>query len=96
MFSHLVMAIQVYVCDKAIYKYIPDSPGSRQLLADLNGALINSDTFLDYPRLLPESFLHIGGMQIAKKNKPLPKVIKDFVDGAEHGVIIFIPLFTLK
>ena len=46
------------------------------MLADLNGALINSNTVVDYPRLLPETFVNVGGMQIRGEPKPLPKVVR--------------------
>ena len=53
---------------------MPGTPRSWDLLADLNGALINSNMVVDYPRLLPETFVNVGGMQIRGEPKPLPKV----------------------
>ena len=53
---------------------MPGTPRSWDLLADLNGALINSNMVVDYPRLLPETFVNVGGMQIREEPKPLPKV----------------------
>ena len=53
---------------------MPGTPRSWDLLADLNGALINSNMVVDYPRLLPETFVNVGGMQIREEPKPLPRV----------------------
>ena len=55
-------------------RHMPGTPRSWDLLADLNGALINSNMVVDYPRLLPETFVNVGGMQIREEPKPLPKV----------------------
>ena len=55
-------------------RHMPGTPRSWDLLADLNGALINSNTVVDYPRLLPETFVNVGGMQIREEPKPLPRV----------------------
>lgn len=59
--------------DYEIRKYFPDSPGVKDLLADLSGFLINSHPALDYPRSLPPTFIEIGGFQIERAKK-LPKV----------------------
>ena len=55
---------------------MPGTPRSWDMLADLNGALINSNMVVDYPRLLPETFVNVGGMQIRGEPKPLPKVVR--------------------
>lgn len=76
----------------------PDFPSSRQLLADLNGVLINSHNVLDYPRLQPtDTFINIGGIQIPKNNDAenkkallgMSQELQDWINGAEHGVVLF-------
>jgi hypothetical protein len=62
-------------CDWTIQKHLPNSPRSWNLLANLNGALINTNYALDYPRLQPETFVNVGGMQIRKSPNPLPEVL---------------------
>ena len=62
--------------DRIIDQYFKDSESSRQMLADLNGVLINSDNILDYPRLQPENFVNVGGLQIKTNADPLPEVNK--------------------
>jgi len=58
------MYYHTHVCDEVIFQYLPTSKDSKQLLADLNGMLINSSPVIDYPRLLPETYLNVGGLQI--------------------------------
>ena len=62
----------------------------------MNGVLINSNPILDVPRLKPETFINIGGVQIKKKLDPLPEDIKEFMEGAEHGVIVLALGFTFN
>jgi len=65
------------------------SPHPKELLQNLNGMLINSDYALDYPRLLPPTFINVGGLQI-RNSKPLPKNIERFFESSgEHGVVLF-------
>jgi len=71
--THLMMWIHCTNVDWVIQKYLPGTPHPFDLLKDLNGMLINTDYALDYPRLLPPTFINVGGMQIGK-TKPLPEV----------------------
>ena len=68
---------------------MPGTPRSWDLLADLNGALINSNMVVDYPRLLPETFVNVGGMQIREEPKPLPKVRRIYSADQAADQIIF-------
>ena len=43
------------------------------MIGDLSGMLTNTDTVLDYPKLMPESFINIGGFQV----NPEPEVISN-------------------
>ncbi|XP_049937986.1 UDP-glucosyltransferase 2-like [Schistocerca serialis cubense] len=43
----------------------------------------------DYPRPHLPSIVEVTGLHVSNKTKPLPKDIKDFLDGAKHGVIYF-------
>ena len=64
----------------SIAQYFPNCPNSRFLLSDLNGAMINTNFVLDYPRLQPTSFINVGGMQISQKPNALPKDLQMFLD----------------
>ena len=91
-FARPFMYLHTYLCDQVISHYFPNCPGSKFLLADLNGAMINTNFVLDYPRLQPTTFINIGGMQIAKTPRKLPKDIQDFMeteDASTHGIILF-------
>ena len=70
------MYVHTTVCDSVVSQYFPKAPSTREMLAELSGALLNTDNILDYPRLQPDTFINIGGMQIAKERKPLPEVPK--------------------
>ena len=61
------------------------------LLGELNGALINTNNVLDYPRLQPATFLNIGGIQIARWNDhyALPPDIENFIHSNSYGTILF-------
>ena len=79
-FARPFMYLHTYMVDRVITHYFPNSPGSKFLLADLNGAMINTNFVLDYPRLQPTTFINIGGIQIAKIPRKLPEDIKTFMD----------------
>ena len=68
------MLLHTYVTDQVIHKYFPDCPSSSYLISDLSGALINTNFVLDYPRLQPNTFINIGGIQIHEEPHKLPKV----------------------
>ena len=51
--------------------------------------LINTNYVLDYPRPQPPTFINIGGIQIKKNPGVLPQNIKNFMDSAEDGVVLF-------
>ena len=87
--SQLLMQYHTWVCDSVISSHFPNIPSTRNLLADLNGALINTNNILDYPRLQPETFINIGGIQISSKPRKLPIKLLSFIEGAEAGVILF-------
>jgi hypothetical protein len=69
------MLIHTWVTDGVISQHYPDCPSSSFLLSDLNGAMINTNFVLDYPRLQPTTFINVGGMQISETPNKLPQVI---------------------
>ena len=70
------MIIHTWVTDGVISEYYPDCASSQFLIANLSGAMINTNFVLDYPRLQPTTFLNVGGIQISEKPGTLPKVSK--------------------
>ena len=89
LFSRFLMTLNAFFVDGYINRDLKNIPGSNQLLANINGALINTDFILDYPRLQAPTMINIGGMQIHEKPKPLPPQIQNWIDGAEHGIVLF-------
>ncbi|XP_016949807.1 UDP-glucosyltransferase 2 [Drosophila biarmipes] len=52
--------------------------------------LLNNHVSLSNPRPYSPNMIEVGGMHVNRKApKPLPKSIREFVEGAEHGVIYF-------
>ena len=68
------MILHTTIMDSVIGQYFPNCKSAADLLANLNGAMINTNFVLDYPRLQPTTFINVGGIQISEKPKPLPKV----------------------
>ena len=41
-------------------------------------------------RLVPETFVYVGGMHLVDKlAHPLEKHLAAFIEGAEHGIVLF-------
>lgn len=96
-FAWPFMIYHFWTTDSVISQYYPDCPTSKSLIADLNGAMINTNFIFDYPRLHPPTFINVGGMQIAETPKPLPKDLQEFLDsGSENGVILFTMGFAFQ
>ncbi len=55
----------------------------------MSGFLINHSDVWEKPRPYPKLFLNVLGMHISPNPPPLPKDLAEFVEGAEHGVIVF-------
>ncbi|XP_045102512.1 UDP-glucuronosyltransferase 2A3-like isoform X2 [Portunus trituberculatus] len=87
--SHLVMQVQLAITGYHISRHLPSCPSPATLLAEMSGMLINSHSVIDYPRLLPPSFINVGGLHIHRPN-PLPKELEEWLAGSgEAGTILF-------
>ena len=75
--------------DSLLAVNLPTAPSSRQLLGNISGVMINTDYILDYPRPQPPTFINVGGIQIKPSPGDLPANIKNFIETAEDGVILF-------
>ncbi|XP_068082903.1 UDP-glucosyltransferase 2-like [Anabrus simplex] len=94
-----------YVCVKIMYVWRSEVlPGQEALLRKYFGSappsvyeteyndsllLLNNHWSLSYPRPLLPNVVELTGLHVQTTTKPLPKDIKSFLDGAEHGVIYF-------
>ncbi|XP_055713156.1 UDP-glucosyltransferase 2 [Phlebotomus papatasi] len=63
-------------------------PSVQDLEKSIAVTLFNSHSATSPPRPEMPGFVKIGGIHI-KDVKPLPAKIKEFLDGADHGVILF-------
>ena len=89
-FHRLYMDFQVTYANYYIPQYYPQIPPLSQIIHDLDLVLVNTNQFVDYPRLLPPSIKQVGGLQLMDQTiDPLPQEYQDFVSGADHGVILF-------
>ncbi|KAG7177005.1 UDP-glucuronosyltransferase 2B7-like, partial [Homarus americanus] len=87
--SHLIMQMQFGVTGYQISQYLPLCPSPSTLLSEMSGMLINSHPALDYPRLLPPSFINIGGLQVHPPH-PLTQELEAWVAGSgSAGTILF-------
>ena len=89
MISSLYMSYHTSVIDNILSDQLPSSPSSQELLAYLSGVLINTDNVIDYARPQPPAFINVGGLQIKSDPGDMPLHMREFIDGAEQGVILF-------
>lgn len=69
--SHTIMWVHCNIVNYYIQKHLPGTPHPFDLLKDLNGMLINTDYALDYPRLLPPTFINVGKTKLTVVPKTL-------------------------
>ncbi|XP_040566925.1 UDP-glucuronosyltransferase 2B16 [Lepeophtheirus salmonis] len=75
--------------DQYIQELLPESRlHSLDMIAQLNGVIINSDDVLDYPRLRGSTVLNVGGLQISKVIPPLSHDLANWMNEAKDGVIL--------
>ena len=89
MVSRAFMYYHTSIIDSILSNHLPDSPPSSELLSNLSGVLINSDFVLDYARPQPPTFINVGGLQIKDNSGQIPSSMLKFIEGAEHGVVLF-------
>ncbi|KAL7640155.1 UNVERIFIED_CONTAM: hypothetical protein RMT77_009569 [Armadillidium vulgare] len=84
-----LMQTQFIVTNNVIQQYVKDCPHPSQLISNASGMLINSHPAIDFPRLLPPSYLEVAGMH-QRDIKPLPEDILDFINSSgDEGIILF-------
>jgi len=84
----LYMYFQFFYANYYIQEKFPNEPPIDEIVQKLEFIMVNSNEFVDYPRLLPPNVIQVGGLQI-KEPKDLPQLYTDFINDAEHGVILF-------
>ena len=63
------MGIQIQIGDIMIRRNLGEMPPSTSMIANLSGALINSNPVLEHSILQPATFLNVGGLQIKTRDK---------------------------
>lgn len=82
--------IQLRGQQRIVEEFFPDAPHLLELLrSQLALTLVNNHYTLGYPVPLAPGVVEIGGIQITDKPKPLPKDLKEYMDGAKEGVVYF-------
>jgi glucuronosyltransferase len=93
-FTHAVLEYwQASISDIYIKESYPELGSSAQLIHGIDLALVNLNFFIDYPRLSAPNTKYVGPMHL-KEAQLLPPKFQNFVDGAEHGVILLSLGFT--
>nr|XP_018905849.1 PREDICTED: UDP-glucuronosyltransferase 2B13-like [Bemisia tabaci]XP_018905858.1 PREDICTED: UDP-glucuronosyltransferase 2B13-like [Bemisia tabaci]XP_018905867.1 PREDICTED: UDP-glucuronosyltransferase 2B13-like [Bemisia tabaci] len=92
--------VNVYCSLFRYFRYLPrneaiaqeffgfSEPSVAQLEKHVSLALVNSHFSLRYSESIPPGLVPVAGMHISPA-KPLPKDLKNFIEGAEHGVVYF-------
>ncbi|XP_017005921.2 UDP-glucosyltransferase 2 [Drosophila takahashii] len=72
-------------------KYFPNNKQDfYEMRKSTSLVLLNNHVSLSNPRPYSPNMIEVGGMHVNRKApKPLPKNIREFIEGAEHGVIYF-------
>jgi glucuronosyltransferase len=83
------MMYHTAIIDTILSDQLPASLPSSELLSNLNGMLINTDYVLDYARPQPPTFINVGGLQIKPDPGRIPQDMLRFIEGSEHGVVLF-------
>ncbi|XP_065348445.1 UDP-glycosyltransferase UGT5-like [Cloeon dipterum] len=67
----------------------PNVPHVKDLRRTASLVLTNNHYAFNQPRPLVPNFVEVGGMHVKPPSKPLPKDIKEWLDGGKDGVIYF-------
>jgi glucuronosyltransferase len=87
--NHIAIRGHCLLSHLVIQRHLPGTPNPCTLLRELNGMLINSDEIMDYPQLLPPTFIRVGGLNI-KEDHNLPKELEEWMQSSgEAGVVLF-------
>ena len=66
--------IHFAMINRPIQESFQDVPSPSELVANMSGVLINSNHAVDYPKLLPPTYIEIAGIHL-KPPKPLSEVV---------------------
>ena len=79
---------QASAADIYIRRHYPHLGSSARLIHNIDLSLVHTNFFVDYPKLVPPNTKYVGGMNL-REGRPLTGPFKEFVEGAEKGVVLF-------
>ncbi|CAG9798502.1 unnamed protein product [Chironomus riparius] len=91
-FDYFILKNMFEYYGKEVYRY--NFPASQyrsysESLKNVSLLMLNSHFSTSGPRPLLPNIIEVGGLQVKSKPSPLPKDIKDFLDNAKDGAILF-------
>ena len=86
---------QAGAADVYIKRHFPNLVSSAKLIHDVDLSLVHTNFFVDYPKLVAPNTKYVGGMNL-REVRPLEGKLREFVDGAEKGVVLFSLGYTGK
>jgi len=89
--GHIVLeGWQAGAADVYIKELFPELRDSATLIHGIDLALVHTNFFVDYPRLVAPNTKYVGGMHIRDEPiAPLPPKFAQFVESADDGIILF-------
>ncbi|XP_049772895.1 UDP-glucosyltransferase 2-like [Schistocerca cancellata] len=86
LFEDRVLAPQ----EQILRKYFGDAPPPvAETERNYSLMLVNNHFSVNYPRPYLPTIIELTGLHIQKERKPLPKEVREFLDGAEEGAVYF-------
>ncbi len=89
LFHKFYADFQAFYAEAYIKARYPGLPSSRKLVHDLELILVNTNSYVDYPKLLPPNVLQIGGFHLTPTVPPLQPKFEAFMSAAMEGVVLF-------
>ncbi|XP_050083330.1 UDP-glucuronosyltransferase 2B7-like [Anopheles aquasalis] len=74
--------------DRILRKLYPDAPSTKSFYRNVRVSLINVNPAIQYKEPMMPNMISVGGLQI-QKPKPLPEDLRQVVEGARNGFILF-------
>uniref|UniRef100_A0A182J0C5 UDP-glucuronosyltransferase n=1 Tax=Anopheles atroparvus TaxID=41427 RepID=A0A182J0C5_ANOAO len=89
--ENVISAVASYAQASYYERFFPSDryPKYTDVRRNVSLVLLNTHFSQSMPRPYLPNVVEVGGLQIKAKPDPLPKDIREWLDGAEHGVVYF-------
>uniref|UniRef100_A0A182P3N9 Uncharacterized protein n=1 Tax=Anopheles epiroticus TaxID=199890 RepID=A0A182P3N9_9DIPT len=89
--ENVISSVAEYVQTSYYDRFFPPDryPSFADVRRNVSLVLLNTHFSQATPRPYLPNMVEVGGLQIKAKPDPLPKDIREWLDGAEHGVVYF-------